>query len=116
MRLSISQKRRIIRLYKHNISFSKQKYNTLKKIAASEDIIVSVKAIKLIVRKWLLKRILCDVMPRSRAVSHTKISEYEMLYLDNCIKANRELTAKTSKDQLHSITSRTFKIEPCECR
>ena len=75
MRLSLDQRLRIINLYhKHDLQFTKNKFNCLSELAAKEDILITSRGLVNLVNKWHKTGSVADRPSENRDIKNTKLS------------------------------------------
>ena len=101
MRLSIEKRFRIIVIFhKHELHFERYKFEKLSNLAQDEDIFISANGARNIVKKWQKTGSIIDLQNESNGTKHTKISNRDIIRLDNAIYKRRDMTAPKLKEQL----------------
>ena len=110
MQLNIYQSTRIIQLYyKNNLQFVRNRIEKLRGLALNEDISISSRGIRNLIKKWHNHSKLVNLQSKARGLSQVKATAQQLRLIEKNLRRNKNLTAPQIKNNLNTaISSRTI--------
>ena len=109
MHLNIYKRSRIIFLYCFGLRFVKKRFEILRRLALREDIVISTRCIRNLIRKWIVYKKVADLQSVERGFKNVKVTPLQLRRIERLVLKNTSLTAPLIKAKLNlSMSVRTI--------